>query len=78
MDHSAFGWASAALRACGMPQGDIAALLGADDPEIVRRRIELHVESLEERLARQRRILGRVDRRLRQACVEAASSARAG
>jgi putative heme degradation protein len=62
-----------------MPQKDIAALLGASDPEIVRRRIELHVERLEERLARQRRILGRVDRRLRQACVEpAASSARTG
>lgn len=66
MDGPASGWAIVALRACGMSPKDIGALLGADDPEIVRRRIALHVERLEERLARQRRILGRVERRLRE------------
>jgi len=47
-----------------MPPEEIRAVLGAGDPEIVRRHIELHVERLEERVARQRAILARVQREL--------------
>jgi hypothetical protein len=34
----------------GMPPDEIRAVLGADDPRIVRRHLELHRERLEERL----------------------------
>jgi hypothetical protein len=47
-----------------MPESEIRSVLRARDPEIVRRHVELHIERLEERLARQRRILHRVERRL--------------
>jgi hypothetical protein len=59
-------WASAerALRSCAMPEAEIHSVLTARDPEVVRRHVELHIERLEERLARQRRILRRVERQL--------------
>jgi len=57
-------WATVALRACAMPPEEIRAVLGAKDPETVRRHIELHVERLEERMVRQRAILDRVHRQL--------------
>jgi hypothetical protein len=49
--------AGAMLRAGGMPLAEVRAVLSAESPEIARRHIELYVEWLEERLARQRRIL---------------------
>ena len=44
----------------GMPPEEIDAILGADDPEVVRRYLELHEERLEERLAEQRRSIDRL------------------
>ena len=43
-----------------MPPEEIDAILGADDPEVIRRYLELHRERLEERLADQRRTIGRL------------------
>ena len=45
------------LRRNRMPRAEIRAVLGADDPEIVRRYLELHRERLEEQLAAHRREL---------------------
>ena len=52
--------ATPVLRDQGMPPEEIDAILGADDPEVVRRYLELHEERLEERLADQRRSIGRL------------------
>jgi DNA-binding transcriptional MerR regulator len=46
-----------ALRRNGMPRAEIRAVLAADDPEIVRRYVELHRERLEEQLEDRRRSL---------------------
>ena len=43
-----------------MPPEEIDAILGARDPEVVRRYLELHEERLAERLADQRRTIGRL------------------
>ena len=43
-----------------MPPEEIDAILGADDPDVVRKYLELHEERLEERLADQRRSIGRL------------------
>jgi DNA-binding transcriptional MerR regulator len=45
------------LRRNRMPMAEIRAVLGAEDPEIVRRYLELHRERLEEQLALHRREL---------------------
>jgi DNA-binding transcriptional MerR regulator len=45
------------LRRNRMPRAEIRAVLAADDPEIVRRYLELHRERLEEQLAAHRREL---------------------
>jgi hypothetical protein len=45
-----------------MPAEEIHAVLAADDPEIVRRYLELHEERLEERHAAGVRELGRIHR----------------
>jgi hypothetical protein len=52
-----------------MPEAEIHSVVAARDPEVVRRHVELHIERLEERLARQRRILHRVERRLSPASL---------
>jgi hypothetical protein len=52
-----------------MPEAEIHSVLTARDPEVVRRHVELHIERLEERLARQRRILRHVERRLSSGAV---------
>jgi len=49
------------LRSQRMPLQEIRALLTADDPEIVRRYLELHRERLEERLAAQVRTLASIE-----------------
>jgi hypothetical protein len=64
IDGSGEATAASALRSCAMPEAEIHSVLEAADPEIVRRHVELHIERLEERLARQRRILRRVQRTL--------------
>lgn len=46
-----------ALRRNRMPRAEIRAVLAADDPEIVRRYLELHRERLEEQLEDRRRAL---------------------
>jgi hypothetical protein len=50
-------WAVATLRRQLMPEAEIRELLAATDPEVVRRRLELHEERLEEILHEQRRAL---------------------
>jgi hypothetical protein len=50
------------LRATGMPRDTVRAVLGADDPAIARRYLELHREWLRERLDEQERALDRVER----------------
>jgi hypothetical protein len=52
--------ATPVLRDQGMPPEEIDAILGADDPEVIRRYLELHTERLEERLADQCRTIGRL------------------
>ena len=49
--------AAATLRDLGMPPAEIEAILEADDPRLVRRYLQLHLEWLEERLADQRSLL---------------------
>jgi hypothetical protein len=49
--------AAGMLRRNRMPRAEIRAVLGAEDPEIVRRYLELHRERLEEQLAAHRREL---------------------
>jgi hypothetical protein len=49
--------AAGTLRRNRMPKAEIRAVLAADDPEIVRRYLELHRERLEEQLAAHRREL---------------------
>ena len=48
------------VRAARMPPEEIDAILGADDPWVVRKYLELHEERLEERLAEQRRSIARL------------------
>lgn len=48
------------LRLQGMPQGEIATVLAADDPELVRRHLALHRERLHEQLEEQLRTLDRL------------------
>ena len=62
-------WAARTLRETAMPSDDIRAVLAADDPEIVRRHVELHQEWLEERLHQQRRDLVRAVRILTEAIL---------
>jgi hypothetical protein len=44
-----------------MPPEEIAAMVRAHDPELVRRYLELHRERLEERLACERRTVDRLE-----------------
>jgi len=62
----AIAWAARALRCYEMPPDEISAVLGADNPELVRRYMELHRERLEERLADQLRALIGLERLLVQ------------
>ena len=66
MDSGAL-WAAEVLRAQRMPATEIGAVLGADDAEEIRRRLELHAERLQERLLDQLRTLARVERLLAEA-----------
>jgi len=59
-------WAARALRRQEMPSEEISAILGAGDPDLVHRYMELHRERLEERLADQLRTLVSLERLLAQ------------
>jgi hypothetical protein len=63
----AIAWAARTLRRYEMPPGEIGAVLAADNPELVRRYMELHRERLEERLAYRLRALTGLERLLVQA-----------
>lgn len=65
-----FAWAAGTLRRCEMPPEEIRAVLAADDPEIVRRFLELHRERLEEEVAEQTRTLASLERSLTQEILE--------
>jgi hypothetical protein len=45
----------------GMPPAEVHKVLMTEDPEIIRRHMELHRERLEERLEDQRLIVGRIE-----------------
>lgn len=55
------GWPAGVLRDQGMPRDEIHAIFAIDDPELVRRYLELHGERLQERLAADLRMLRRIE-----------------
>ena len=57
-------WAERVLGCQEMPSDEIGALLAADDPQIVRRYLELHRERLEEHLADRLREIDAVESHL--------------
>jgi hypothetical protein len=67
ISRDAIAWAARALRRYEMPPDEISAVLGADNPELVRRYMELHRERLEERLADRLWALAGLERLLVQA-----------
>ena len=64
---SEISWIAAALREHEMPAEEVGVVVGADDPEIVRRYFELHRERLQERLADRLVVLADLERRLTDA-----------
>jgi hypothetical protein len=60
-------YAISALEGQAMPSEEIAAMVRAHDPELVRRYFELHRERLEERLADQQRTIDLLERLLIEA-----------
>jgi DNA-binding transcriptional MerR regulator len=70
--------AARALLRHDMPLDEIRAVLAADDPRIIHRYLELHVERLEERIRERRRTLAAVERALTEglpptACAESSA-----
>lgn len=63
-------WAVGTLHDHEMPADEIRAVLAAEDPEVVRRYLELHRERMQERVANQRRTLASVERSLTAAILE--------
>ena len=57
-------WATRELLASAMPRGEILAILRTNDPDVVRRHVELHLERLDEHHAERRRSLARAGRLL--------------
>lgn len=64
--------ATRTLREQGMPLEEVEAVLEVQEPQVLRRYMELHEERLEERLAADRRALAGVERSLALAIVERA------
>jgi hypothetical protein len=62
-------WAARVLRRCEMPPDEVSAVLGARDPELVRRFMELHRERLEEGLVDRLQTLAGLERFLVQAAL---------
>jgi hypothetical protein len=63
-------WAAGTLRLCDMPPEEVGAVLTADDPEIVRRFLELHRERLEEEVVERSRTLATLERYLIEEILE--------
>jgi hypothetical protein len=63
-------WAACVLQDQGMPRDEIHAVLATDDPDLVRRYLELHRERLEERLAADLRALRRIKRSMTTAMLD--------
>ena len=63
-------WVVGVLRSHGMPPEEILALTSAEDPELVRRHLELHRERLDEGLAERRRALAELQPLLARAAAE--------
>jgi hypothetical protein len=57
-------WAARVLACQGMPPDEVSAILATDEPEMVRRYLELHRERLEEGLADRLRELDAVETQL--------------
>lgn len=57
-------WATSKLLASAMPRSEIRAILRTDDPDVVRRHMELHLERMDEQHAERRRSLSRAGRLL--------------
>jgi hypothetical protein len=62
------------LAAQGMPQDEVRKVLGADDPVIVRRHLELHRERLSEQLEDRQRAVDHVERVLVDGVARARAS----
>jgi hypothetical protein len=60
-------WAIGRLWEQGMPSDEIAAIVAAQEMQLVYRLLELHEERLEEQLMDQRRVLGRIELLLTEA-----------
>jgi hypothetical protein len=69
-------WAISMLESQGMPWEEIATILAADEPVLIRRFFELHRERLEEHFAAQRRTLVRFERLLTAPSSTSTSAAR--
>jgi hypothetical protein len=63
-------WAACVLQDQGMPRDEIHAVLATDDPDLVRRYLELHRERLEERLAADLRALLRIKHSMATAMLD--------
>ena len=60
-------WAAHELQRLGMPPTEIHTVLVTDDPEIIRRHMELHRERLQERIADEVATVGRIEASLSEA-----------
>lgn len=70
--------ATRTLREQGMTPEEIEAVLAAEEPEVLRRYMELHRERLDERLAAERRALAGLERFLALAILERTDRAAGG
>lgn len=61
LESVSLGRIATVLRESGMPPAEIRAVLSTDEPELVHRYLELHVERLEEWLGSQRRSLAAIE-----------------
>ncbi len=55
-----------------MPSEEVGLILQADDPELIRHHLELHLERLQERLADQRRTVRMLEQLLVERSIAAA------
>lgn len=74
----AIGFATRALREQGMPLDEVKAVLAVEEPQVLRRYMEIHRERLDERLAAERRALAGVERLLAMAILQRTDHAASG
>lgn len=67
--------ATRTLREQGMPPEEVETVLHVEDPQVLRRYMELHGERLDERLAAERRALAWVERSLALAILQQTDNA---